>query len=87
MGTGRHPGSHVLLSVKVRQPTRSPAIPATVLDLLAVADDPDPTLQFRERDEVDAGLVAHGHAVDEVRDAPDRPGRELMFFARRPESP
>ncbi len=44
----------------------------------------DSTLRFRERDEVEATLVAHGYAVDEVRDAPDRPGREFVFFARRP---
>ncbi len=45
----------------------------------------DSTLRFRERVEVEAGLVAHGYAVDEVRDAPDRPEREFVFFARRPE--
>jgi len=44
----------------------------------------DSTLRFRERDEVEAALVGHGYVVDEVRDAPDRPGRELVFFARRP---
>jgi hypothetical protein len=42
------------------------------------------TLPFRARDEVEAALVAHGFAVDEVRGAPDRPGREFVFFARRP---
>ncbi len=45
----------------------------------------DSTLRFRERDEVEAALVDHGYVVDEVRDAPDRPGREFVFFARRPE--
>jgi hypothetical protein len=45
----------------------------------------DSTLRFRERDEVEAALVAHGYAVDEVRGVPDRPGREFVFFARRPE--
>ena len=29
-------------------------------------------------------LVAHGYSVEEVRDAPDRPGREFVFFAQRP---
>jgi SAM-dependent methyltransferase len=43
----------------------------------------DSTLRFRERDEVEADLVANGYVVDEVRGAPDRPGRELVFFARR----
>ena len=44
----------------------------------------DSTLRFRERAEVEADLAAHGYAVDEVRGAPDRPGREFVFFARRP---
>jgi len=44
----------------------------------------DSTLRFRERDEVCAALLTHGYAVDEVRDAPDRPGQEFVFFARRP---
>jgi SAM-dependent methyltransferase len=43
----------------------------------------DSTLRFRERDEVEATLVAHGYAVKEVRDAPDRPGKEFVFFAVR----
>lgn len=45
----------------------------------------DSTLRFRGRDEVEAALVAHGYAVNSIRDAPDRPGRELVFFASRPE--
>lgn len=44
----------------------------------------DSTLRFRERDEVEADLVAHGYVVKDVRGAPDRPGRELVFLARRP---
>ncbi len=44
----------------------------------------DSTLRFREPDEVEADLTAHGYVVDDVRDAPDRPGRELVFLARRP---
>ena len=31
-----------------------------------------------------ADLERHGFVVDEVRDAPDRPGREYVFVARRP---
>lgn len=42
------------------------------------------TLRFRERGEVEADLLAEGFVVDEVRDAPDRPGREFVFVARRP---
>ena len=41
------------------------------------------TLRFRHRDEVTASLAAAGYVVDEVRQAPDRPGRELVFIARR----
>ncbi|MFD9880734.1 class I SAM-dependent methyltransferase [Streptomyces alboflavus] len=44
----------------------------------------DSTLRFREREEVEADLVAEGYAVVDVRDAPDRPGREFVFLARRP---
>jgi SAM-dependent methyltransferase len=43
----------------------------------------DSTLRFRRRDEVTASLAAAGYVVDEVRQAPDRPGRELVFIARR----
>jgi SAM-dependent methyltransferase len=42
------------------------------------------TLRFRERDEIEASLAAAGFAVDEVLDAPDRPGLEWVFVARRP---
>jgi SAM-dependent methyltransferase len=47
----------------------------------------DSTLRFRQREEVEAALLAHGYAVEDVRDAPDRPGREFVFFARRPSGP
>lgn len=40
------------------------------------------TLRFRERAEVEADLRSHGFSVTDVRDAPDRPGRELVFIAR-----
>jgi SAM-dependent methyltransferase len=42
------------------------------------------TLRFRERAEVEADLVGYGYVIDDVRGAPDRPGRELVFLARRP---
>ncbi|MFJ8692339.1 class I SAM-dependent methyltransferase [Streptomyces roseolilacinus] len=45
------------------------------------------TLRFRERAEVEADLVARGFVVEDVRDAPDRPGREFVFVARRPGGP
>lgn len=43
----------------------------------------DSTLRFRERDEVETALVAHGYVVNGVRETPDRPGREFVFLARR----
>lgn len=40
------------------------------------------TLRFRERDEVTTSLSDHGYPLVDVRDAPDRPGREFVFVAR-----
>ena len=42
------------------------------------------TLRFRDRADVESSLIAAGFELVEVRDAPDRPGREFVFFARRP---
>jgi SAM-dependent methyltransferase len=39
-------------------------------------------LRFRERAEVEADLRSAGFSVPTVRDAPDRPGRELVFVAQ-----
>ncbi|WP_406286744.1 class I SAM-dependent methyltransferase [Streptomyces sp. NBC_00209] len=44
----------------------------------------DSTLRFREREEVEADLAAQGYALEDVREAPDRPGLEYVFVARRP---
>jgi SAM-dependent methyltransferase len=41
------------------------------------------TLRFRGRDELANSLAAAHLAVEEVRDAPDRPGLEFVFIARR----
>jgi SAM-dependent methyltransferase len=41
------------------------------------------TLRFRSRTELASSLAAAGLTVGEVRDAPDRPGRELVFIAHR----
>lgn len=41
------------------------------------------TLRFRSRAALARSLEAAGFAVEDVRDAPDRPGRELVFVARR----
>jgi SAM-dependent methyltransferase len=43
----------------------------------------DSTLRFRSCAEVKSSLVVHGYRVLDVRDAPDRPGREFVFIAER----
>lgn len=40
----------------------------------------DSTLRFRSRDEVESALAANGYRVLNVRQAPDRPGREFVFI-------
>jgi len=42
------------------------------------------TLRFRDRPEVESSLRREGFQTVDVRDAPDRPGRELVFVALRP---
>lgn len=42
------------------------------------------TLRFRERDEIESLLARSGFDMIEVRDAPDRPGKEFVFMTRRP---
>jgi hypothetical protein len=44
----------------------------------------DSTLRFRGGGELAHSLTAAGLVCDEVRDAPDRPGREFVFIARKP---
>lgn len=41
------------------------------------------TLRFRPREAIEASLARCGFEVVQVRDAPDRPGREWVFVARR----
>jgi hypothetical protein len=43
----------------------------------------DSTLRFRTRSEIVATLARAQFTVESVRDAPDRPGLELVFIARR----
>lgn len=42
----------------------------------------DSTLRFRDREEVERSVSDAGYVVDDVRDAADRPGRELVFVVR-----
>ena len=41
----------------------------------------DSTLRFRSRAEIDESLAEAGFTVADVRDAPDRPGREWVYVA------
>ena len=45
------------------------------------------TLRFRSEDEITASLSFAGFDVREVREAPDRPGREWVFVAQRAKAP
>jgi hypothetical protein len=40
------------------------------------------TLRFRDRDELERDLDRHGFNALDVRDAPDRPGKEMVFLAQ-----
>jgi SAM-dependent methyltransferase len=43
----------------------------------------DSTLRFRDQREIEQSLLRHDFVPEEVRAAPDRPGTELVFLARR----
>jgi SAM-dependent methyltransferase len=43
----------------------------------------DSTLRFRSKAEIEDSLHEAGFVVKEIRDAPDRPGREFVFIAER----
>lgn len=43
----------------------------------------DSTLRFRSRDEISDSLWKAGLVVEDMRDAPDRPGLEMVFLAHR----
>ena len=47
----------------------------------------DSTLRFRSQRDIDASLAATGFVTEQVRDAPDRPGAELVFIVRRESLP
>jgi ubiquinone/menaquinone biosynthesis C-methylase UbiE len=42
------------------------------------------TRRFRSRAEIEGSLRSAGYTVVDVRDAPDRPGREWVFIAQKP---
>ena len=45
------------------------------------------TLRFRNRDEIEQSIEDAWLDLVDVREAPDRPGRELVFVARKPADP
>lgn len=60
----------------------------TFRDTTLIEKEPEPivsfsTLRFRGRAGIEHSLREAGFTVDEARDAPDRPGRELVVIARR----
>lgn len=42
----------------------------------------DSTLRFREKDDIVSSLQKAGLLIKEIRDAPDRPGKEFVFVAQ-----
>lgn len=56
----------------------------TVFRRDGVRIDSTSTLRFRPREVLEASLREAGFIVDDVRDAPDRPGLEFVFVARKP---
>lgn len=55
----------------------------TTFDSDGVTLTSDSTLRFRDRVEIDDSLERAGFDVVDVRDAPDRPGREWVYLAQR----
>jgi SAM-dependent methyltransferase len=56
----------------------------TVFHRNGVRIDSTSTLRFRTRAAIEASMAAAGLELVDVRDAPDRPGREWVYVARRP---
>lgn len=53
----------------------------TIFHRDGVRVDSTSTLRFRSREALESSLRSAGFVVDEVRDAPDRPGAEYVFVA------
>ena len=54
---------------------------ATIFHRDGVRVDSTSTLRFRPREALESSMRSAGFVVDEVRDAPDRPGAEYVFVA------
>jgi len=44
----------------------------------------DSTLRFRDKDTIIKSLAKSGYTINDIRDAPDRPGKEFVFVASCP---
>lgn len=56
----------------------------TIFHRDGVRIDSTTTLRFRSREAIERSLAVTGFELLDVRDAPDRPGREWVYLARRP---
>lgn len=46
----------------------------------------DSTLRFRSKDAIQKSLIQAGYDVVDIRDAPDRPGKEFVFLCKKREA-
>lgn len=80
---GRPDGTSVVVSRTVTKV----ALPLVSFESLTAVDGEviasPSTLRFRARHEVEQNLGEHGFETVGIRDASDRPGKELVFLARR----
>ena len=71
--------------VVVRRTVTAVDLPLVTFESVTVVDGESlpsvSTLCFRSQDEVVADLRQHGFTIHEVREAPDRPGKELVLLA------
>nr|WP_227464310.1 class I SAM-dependent methyltransferase [Nocardioides lijunqiniae] len=72
-------------SVVVSRTVTEVALPLVTFDTATEVDGDvlrsRSTLRFRDREEIEEDLPRHGYDVVDVRGAPDRPGKELVFLA------
>lgn len=78
-GVGQVESFHELIEVNADLVTFRTSVTVTATGESLASDS---TLRFRTRGQVEESLRAAGFVVDDVRDAPDRPGREFVFIAR-----
>lgn len=74
-------------SVVVSRTVTEVALPLVTFETITIVEretiESTSTLRFRSCEELETDLRSHGLQVIEVRDAPDRPGMELVVLAQR----